>query len=67
MMTAGYSGTPLVKKLGYKPEMAVYLANAPKGYKVLIAPIPDGVRFRASPGKNLDIAHIFVCQRTDLR
>jgi hypothetical protein len=29
---AGYSGTPLLKKLGIKPEMKVWLLHAPAGY-----------------------------------
>jgi hypothetical protein len=32
MATAGYSGTPLIKKLGITPTMKVQLINAPAGY-----------------------------------
>jgi len=32
MATAGYSGTPLIKKLGIKPETKLLLVNAPKNY-----------------------------------
>src|SRR5438093_1024805 len=32
MLAAGYSGTPLIKKLGIKPEMKVKLINAPEEY-----------------------------------
>ncbi len=32
MATTGYSGTPLIKKLGIKPEMKVCLLNAPGNY-----------------------------------
>ena len=28
-MAAGYSGTPLVKKLGFAPDMSVVLLHAP--------------------------------------
>lgn len=31
-MTAGYSGTPLIKKLGIKEEMKVFLLYAPADY-----------------------------------
>jgi hypothetical protein len=32
METAGYSGRPLIKKLGIKPEMKILLLNAPDNY-----------------------------------
>jgi hypothetical protein len=36
MATAGYSGTPLLKKLGIKPEMKLLLINQPDDYYDLI-------------------------------
>ena len=36
MATAGYSGTPLLKKLGIKPNMKVLLINQPDNYYNLI-------------------------------
>lgn len=36
MSTAGYSGTPLLKKLGIKPEMKVLLLNEPVNYCTLL-------------------------------
>jgi hypothetical protein len=39
-MTAGYSGTPLAKKLGIKPGHRVMLLNAPEN---LTLDLPDGV------------------------
>src|SRR5580765_4205189 len=41
---AGYSGTPLAKKLGIKAGANVCLSHAPKHYGGLVAPLPDGVR-----------------------
>ena len=35
MAAAGYSGTPLAKKLGIKPEMKILLLNAPSNYEQL--------------------------------
>lgn len=35
-MPAGYSGTPLLKKLGIKPEMKVLLINQPTDYYDLL-------------------------------
>jgi len=36
MATAGYSGTPLLKKLGIKPEMNILLINEPGDYADLL-------------------------------
>lgn len=36
MSTTGYSGTPLLKKLGIKPEMKVLLINQPDNYYSLL-------------------------------
>jgi hypothetical protein len=32
MANTGYSGTPLIKKLGIKPEMKILVINKPEGY-----------------------------------
>ena len=37
MADVGYSGTPLIKKLGIKPAMKVLLINAPGNYFEMIA------------------------------
>jgi len=44
---AGYSGTPLPKKLGIKPGARVGLAGAPDGFGALLEPLPDGARIEA--------------------
>jgi hypothetical protein len=36
MATAGYSGTPLIKKLGIKPGTKLFLINAPANYVDLL-------------------------------
>ena len=42
-MTAGYSGTPLAKKLGIKEGFAVGVVNAPDDYLRLVEPLPVNV------------------------
>ena len=42
---AGYSGTPLAKKLGITPGAVVALLGAPKGFERALASVPEGVRF----------------------
>ena len=44
MATAGYSGTPLAKKLGIQPEHVVELRNAPKGYRATLGELPPDVK-----------------------
>jgi len=64
--TAGYSGTPLTKKLGFKERSLVLLVDAPKDYVHLVAPMPAGVQFISKPSRNVDIAHVFVSRRSTL-
>lgn len=45
-MPAGYSGTPLVKKLGIKPGSVVALVDAPEGFEALLVGLPMDVVFR---------------------
>lgn len=58
-MTAGYSGTPLAKKLGIKEGMTVVTVNAPDNYLALLDPLPDGVSVADKPQSSADILHIF--------
>ena len=64
--TAGYSGTPLTKKLGFKEHSLVLLIDAPADYAQLFAPMPAGVQFISKPSRNVDIAHVFVSRRSTL-
>ncbi len=50
-MTAGYSGTPLARKLGIKPGATMYTVGAPDDLEELLAPLPDGARVVALPGR----------------
>lgn len=64
--SAGYSGTPLARKLGYKPAARVFVSGAPAGFHDWLDPLPAGVVFEALPGKCTDMAHIFVSDRATL-
>jgi len=66
MKTAGYSGTPLAKKLGFKPGSAVAAPDAPSNYRALLAPVPEGVTISKSPSRDSDLVHLFVTSRTKL-
>jgi hypothetical protein len=37
---AGYSGTPLARKLGFKPSMRAHFAGAPEGFSTLLGELP---------------------------
>lgn len=63
---AGYSGTPLARKLGYRPANRVFVAGAPAGYFGLLEPLPPAVRFDDVPGGDTDLAHVFVTEREEL-
>ncbi len=58
MATAGYSGTPLMKKLGIKPGMRVLVINKPHDYyKLLEMDISDqSMKKNETP----DLVHLFV-------
>ncbi|MCV2365189.1 DUF3052 domain-containing protein [Paucibacter sp. DJ1R-11] len=60
---AGYSGTPLFKKLGIHEACRVLLLNAPEAYEGLLAPLPPAVQFVSRPDSEVDVAQVFVTQR----
>ena len=57
---AGYSGTPLPKKLGIKEGSRLALVNAPKDFQSELGELPDNVQFIKRPTKSLDIILLFV-------
>jgi hypothetical protein len=63
---AGYSGTPLVKKLGIREGSKLYLANAPNNYLKLVSPLPDGVKIVSRVSSNTDMVHIFSTKEVHL-
>ncbi len=63
---AGYSGTPLARKLGIGPGARVYVASGPSDYPALLAPLPAGVRFTERCDATTDVAHLFVTRRASL-
>lgn len=62
-MTAGYSGTPLARKLGIKPEHSIALLGAPDGF--VVEGMPDGVEIRRQARGPLDVIVSFHTRRTD--
>jgi hypothetical protein len=63
---AGYSGTPLAKKLGLKENTRLFAAGAPQNYLKVLHPLPQGVSLAKQVDDKTDIVHIFATQRARL-
>ena len=64
LVAAGYSGTPLPKKLGVKPGSTILTIAAPKDYAALLGPLPDGARVvNRAPKDGAPLVHLFVKKR----
>jgi hypothetical protein len=62
----GYSGTPLASKLGIKPGHSLLVVGAPREYKGLLQPLPDGVVFVQKASERTDLVHFFSASKPDL-
>ena len=60
---AGYSGTPLVQKLGIKPGHRLMLLGAPEGFDATLGTLPDGVTVRTAARGTADVVVLFTTQR----
>jgi hypothetical protein len=56
---AGYSGTPVAKKLGMKSGMRVWLRNAPQGFEDMLDGLPDHVSLSRRRRADVDLAMCF--------
>ena len=65
-MTAGYSGTPLAKKLGIKEGFVVYTIDPPANFHASIEPLPPHVQISPPAIAAADIIHLFTNTRNDL-
>ena len=63
---AGYSGTPLARKLGIKEGAKVVAIDAPQGYSALLEPLPAAVQFASKVDKTTDIVHVFGTEKAEL-
>lgn len=62
---AGYSGTPLPKKLGIRENYNVLLVNAPERFERKLDPMPAGSDFVTDP-RRAQIAVLFVLSQMEL-
>jgi hypothetical protein len=65
-MPAGYSGTPLVKKLGIKPGMRARFVSPPDDYDRTLGALPADVTVVRATRGALDFVHLFVKTTADL-
>ena len=65
-MTAGYSGTPLARKLSLKDGMRVWWDGMPESVAAQIAAEGLQLELLAQPEAPVDAAHIFVSERAQL-
>jgi hypothetical protein len=66
-MTAGYSGTPLPKKLGIKEGSRVALLDAPQGFAATLGSLPPRVSVREKAGAEADVIVVFVTKFSKLK
>jgi len=64
--SAGYSGTPLPRKLGLKPGQRAFFAAMPDSVRAEIDPESIGLTLLETPEHPIDVAHIFVTDRADM-
>jgi len=52
---AGYSGTPLLQKLGIKPGNLISTVNPPAGFHQALGSLPEGAAFVGSSTDDVDV------------
>ena len=63
---AGYSGTPLIKKLGIRDGCRLHPIGAPPEYADLLGPLPTGARLERKASEATDLVHLFAIERAVL-
>jgi hypothetical protein len=64
---AGYSGTPLAKKLGLKPAMTLCVIDSPRPYEQIVDGLPAPLRFVARAGATTNLVHLFAQKEARLQ
>jgi hypothetical protein len=66
--SVGYSGSPLVVKLGIKPDARVGLIGAPQNFGDTLGELPPGVTVRRRlGGARFDVIVAFHARRSELK
>ena len=61
-----YSGTPLLKKLGIKPNSSIALLDAPEGFSKSLGPLPEGAKLLDQPSHDCNLTIWFVRSSKEL-
>lgn len=64
---AGYSGTPLIKKLGLKPGSIACVRSEPTAYWDWLSPLPEGVVVKKKLVPGLTFVHLFLTSAREFR
>ena len=64
--TGGYSGTPLIQKLGIKPGHRLAFVRAPEDFAATLGPLPATARLLHGPATALDVIVLFSTTQRDL-
>ena len=67
MSTAGYSGTPLPRKLGIRADSRLLLVGAPDGFGAVLGDLPPGVELLEPGAGEVDVAVLFAVDDASLR
>ncbi|QHO72190.1 DUF3052 domain-containing protein [Bradyrhizobium sp. CCBAU 051011] len=59
---AGYSGKPVVQKLGIKPGFCIFTVGLSCAYGDVVGELPDGVTIRPRLKAPLDMVHLFATE-----
>lgn len=65
-MAAGYSGTPLPRKLGIKAPMRVAVIDSPAPYAELLGDDVAGIAFSQTATRSSELVHVFCTERATL-
>jgi hypothetical protein len=65
-VSGGYSGTPLPRKLGIKPQTRVGLIGAPHDFGEVLGELPPGVSVHRRVRGTFDVLVVFVHKRSEL-
>ncbi|MEK6783374.1 MAG: DUF3052 domain-containing protein [Bacteroidota bacterium] len=61
---AGYSGTPLIKKLGIKSDFTIFIQGGPSRYFEWISPLPERIKvMKRITKEQVDFIHLFAVER----
>lgn len=64
---AGYSETPLQKKLGIKDDISIFILNAPQHYFDWVSPLPKSIQVKSRLAGELSFIHVFTLNQKNFQ